>query len=174
MNTKVRVVSNLWLGSNGIQAAVPVEGELTEDALSRRAKVLALPEPRRLLGCVFLLDDGEEVVVNAPMLPALLPDRSGVLGVFPPGWYVSNTAEDVFKRPNNAAVFNSDGTLRFQIKVGSESIHHIALVYGMLDGKFSGMLGLHAASAEHRPPEQIYALNPEDPQLISTLRTVRF
>ncbi|WP_148661405.1 hypothetical protein [Roseateles chitosanitabidus] len=176
MTRKVEIVSDVWLGSDGQRLVIPVEGTgvAAEDALARRAQVLALAEPRKILGCVLTLDDGTEVSIDAPMLPALLPDRSGILGIFPPSWYINEAGDDVFGFPNNAAVFNVDGTLRFQVNVGKELIHHIALVYGVLDGKFSGMLGLHVAFGADCPPEQIYALDSAVPGLIPTLHTVRF
>lgn len=108
----------------------------------------------------------------------ILPDRSGVLAIFSHGEYVDPDGTDVFPAPNNAAVFNADGFLRFQVRIprGREGFR-IGGLYGAagaLPGKFSDYLSVVVAVAADAPPEWGYAVDPNNPELIETGQWTRW
>lgn len=173
MTDKISLISNIWEGADGNRLIVPLEGEPSGDPVDNFAKVQALPSPRRLLGCLITLENGKSTCLNYPMLASILPDREGVLGIFPKGWCVDKTGADVFAQPNNAAIFNADGSLRFQLEALDKTVHHIALAHGALEGQFLGMMGVNVAFDELHPPEQIFAVDPLSPVLIPTSMKVR-
>jgi hypothetical protein len=169
---KIVTAFNVWVGANGATVEVAVDGAVSGGLIERGGIIEELVEPRRVVGITLLLETGEKISIDIPAIPNLLPDRTGVICIFSPGDYVWPGGGDVFEKPQNAIVVNSDGSIRFQIN--ASQVDHISLVYGPLHGKFEGMVGLLVSPHPDAAPEMIYALDPSSPDLISTGLTVRY
>ena len=106
----------------------------------------------------------------------ILPDRTGVVVIFKQGSYVHPDGSDVFALPNNAAIFNADGTLRFQLKVPQDAVtHRIAAMHsGAMLGNYKDMMGVIIASHPEAEPEWVYAIDLNSPELIRTGQWVRY
>jgi hypothetical protein len=110
MNKLISKVIGVWRGADGTL------GEVTYDSHDGMGKgweaVDVLIRPIREIQIVCVLEDGARVVFPFMDIAAILPDRTGVLVVFS-GNYKS---EMQFAEPDNAAIFNADGTLRFRLE----------------------------------------------------------
>jgi hypothetical protein len=83
------------------------------DTIAEWKKTEALQEPLSKLANVLVLNDGNRVSLDTCASPRILPDRSGVLVVSD----AMHTKYGLrhFEAPNNAAIYNADGTFRFQL-----------------------------------------------------------
>jgi hypothetical protein len=161
-------------GNNGAEANAFVDGD-PRDADVRWAEVDALPAPTVSLGSEIWLEDEERIRLPFKTLPWILPDRTGVLVWFEEGEYTNPDGTDVFPKPNNAAIYNADGSLRFQLRfpVGDCSGRIGGVHSGSMPDRFKGMMGVVAGSA-HGTPEWVYAVDPNNPELIPTEQWVRW
>jgi len=176
MNAKLVAKTGLVKrGANGTEAIVFVDGDERDGEL-RWAEVKSLPLPRVELGSELLLDDGERIRLPFTALPWILPDHTGVLVLFNNGEYTNPDGSDVFPKPNNAAIYNADGTLRFQLKLPAGTVaDRIGGVHsGGLPERFNGMMGIVVASHHEGPPEWVYAIDPSQAELIATNQWVRW
>ena len=174
---KRRLVSKTaWVfrGANGAEATVFTDGD-ERGGDDRWSEVRALPKPKVVLGTELWLEGNERIRLPFEAQASILPDRTGVLVLFEPGEYVSSDGSDVFSKPNNAAIYNSDGSLRFQLKFpeGDHSGRIGGIHSGSMPEKFKGMMGIVAGSAQGMP-EWVYAVNPDNPELIPTNQWVRW
>ena len=103
----------------------------------------------------------------------MLADRTGVVVIFDRGTYTYPDGSDIFSKPNNAAIFNADGSLRFQL-VLPHGDRIAAMHGGAMPEKFDGMLGVLMATHPDSPPEWAFAVDPNSPQLIETRQWVRY
>ncbi len=62
-------------------------------------------------------EGGAEVQFSVAGTPYILPDRTGILVVFDkePSKFSCSEAPWFYSFPNNAAIYNADGSLRFQL-----------------------------------------------------------
>lgn len=157
-------------GANGVEAIVFVDGD-SRSGDERWAEVKALPYPKTELGSEIWLENGERIRLPFNALPWILPDRTGVLVLFEPGEYTHPDGTDVFPKPNNAAIFNADGSLRFQLRFPQGD--HSGRIGGVHSGHVNGMLSVVAGSTQG-VPEWLYAVDPNNPELIPTGQWVRW
>ncbi|TAK99771.1 MAG: hypothetical protein EPO09_00635 [Aquabacterium sp.] len=161
-------------GADGLEAIVFIDGD-ERSTDERWAEVRKLVQPKVELGCAIWLEDGTKVTLPFTALPWILPDRTGVLVLFESGEYTHQDGTDVFAPPNNAAIYNADGSLRFQLRfpAGDFSGRIGGIHSGSMPDKFEGMMGVVAGSAQGMP-EWVYAVDPNSPELISTGQWVRW
>lgn len=163
-------------GGDGREAVVYVDGD-KRSGEERWAEIKALPHPATELGTEILLENGSEIRLPFNDLPWILPDRTGVLVLFEPGKYTNSDGSDVFAEPNNAAIYNADGSLRFQLiipDVATPGWRIGGIHSGTMPEKFNGMLGVVVATHPDAYPEWVYAVDPASPALIPVHQWVRW
>lgn len=162
-------------GANGVEAIVFVDGDERDGDL-RWAEVKSFPSPKVELGSELWLDNDERVRLPFNALPWILPDRKGGLVLFSDGEYTHPDGSDIFPKPNNAAIYNADGSLRFQLKLPAGTIaDRIGGVHsGGMREKFKDMMGVVIATHPEGYPEWVYAVDPNQPELIATNQWVRW
>jgi len=166
----------VWKGVDGSIARHWVDGE-KESFEDRWTTVDALQKPVSKVGAVMNLDDGTEIFLPSRELHWIIPDRTGVLVIFEPGSHTHPDGTDIFPEPNNAAIYNADGSLRFQLRVPpGHIVDRIAAVHGgaIVSPKFKDMMGVLIATDKRGPPEYVYVIDPSQPELISTGQWVRW
>ncbi|MDM7943959.1 MAG: hypothetical protein QUV35_15150 [Hydrogenophaga sp.] len=175
-------------GADGERASVTTDGSC-EPGEKRWAAVHALKPPKREIETRLLLEDGAYVPLPFCELAWILPDRTGVLVIFNPGRYTHLDGSDVFPCPNNAAIFNADGSLRCQVRFASgpersadcvigqtftRTITHQTLPIGRQGDPIDPPIvqfGVLVGTREH-PPESFYVLNTETGELTNGLFSV--
>jgi hypothetical protein len=173
MNT-VKKTGILYQGADGSIACYWLDGGL-QDFEQRWHEVDALPAPKRDVQSFLVLDNDVEIRLPFKNSPYILPDRSGVLVIFSPGSYVDAQGRDIFAAPNNAAIFNADGSLRCQVQSGKLGFISIHSLHSMqLSGKFQGMAGVLVTDYADHPPEWEYAIDLQTGQMQSTGQWVRY
>jgi hypothetical protein len=171
----IQAVAAIWQGADGATVEVIYDGD-DRNAMERLAPIDQLISPKKDVALKFRLNDGS--AVDLPFLGAayLLPDRTGAVAIFEPGQYIKPDGTDRFPAPNNAAIFNADGSLRFQLIVPERNFaHRIAAFHrGAMPKKWEGYMGLLIATHPDALPEWVYAIDPSRPELISTGQWVRY
>ncbi|VVM41358.1 hypothetical protein [Pseudomonas fluorescens] len=123
----------------------------------------------------LLLDSGVEVDVpiNDPL--NILPDRTGVLVVFgqTPSKFGGHKAPWFFGFPNNAAIYNADGSLRFQLDTHAGQGSYIGAIHGRVISDNPETLGVLVGTVGH-DPEWLYLVDPSSPKLIPTGKWIRY
>lgn len=175
---KIKLIEKVALrfrGANCIEAIVFVDGD-PRYGDERWADVNALPTPCVVLGSEIWLEGEEKVALPFEALPSILPDRTGALVLFKEGEYTNPDGSDVFPKPNNAAIYNADGSLRFQLKLPAGKIaDRIGGIHsGGMPEKFKDMMGVVIATHPESYPEWVYAVDPSQPELIETRQWVRW
>lgn len=171
-----RVLKTGWVfrGANGAEAIVFTDGD-ERDVDVLWSNVRALPKPKVTLGTQLWLVDGGIIRLPFKSQASILPDRTGVLVLFESGEYTHPDGTDVFSKPNNAAIYNADGTLRFQLKFpeGDFSGRIGGIHSGHMREPFKDMMGIVAASAQGMP-EWVYAVDPNASEMIPTGQWVKW
>lgn len=186
----VKQIATLWEGADGSRAHVVHQGG-TLDADERWKKVDALLHPAKRV-CTFLIDqNGDERVFPFAELAWLLPDKTGVLVIFKQGSYTDTDGNDIFPTPNNAAIYNADGSLRCQVHFAgtpvmsadyiierpfTRTITHTTLPIGRRGEPIDPPIvqfGVLVGTKEH-PPESFFVLNTETGELTDGLFTVPY
>lgn len=174
MTAHISQVVNVWRDTGGSTAEVIWDGSNLSSTEKWKC-VKELDEPKKQISSYLLLEDGTRSYL--PFIDGsayLLPDRTGVVAIFEPGGYTKPDGTDHFPAPNNAAIFNADGSLRFQLRTDSV-VHRIAAVHsGSMPPRFANFMGVLIASHENSPPEWVYAIDPDNPQLIPTYQWIRW
>lgn len=148
-----------------------------------------LKQPIRVVETRLLLDTGETVSLPFKEFAYLLPDRSGVLVIFKPGGHTRPDGSDIFACPNNAAIFNADGSLRCQVHFAgapalvasyvielpfTRRITHKIMPIGRPGEPINPPIvqfGVLVGTKKH-PPESFYVLNTETGELTNGLFSV--
>ena len=177
-------------GADGRRASVITDGS-REPGEKRWAAVHALKLPKREIETGLLLEDGAYVALPFCALAWIIPDRTGVLVIFKSGSYTHPDGSDVFPCPNNAAIFNADGSLRFQVRFASSlagradyiidrtftrTITHKTLPIGRVGEPINPPIvqfGVLVGTKQH-PPESFYVLNTETGELTNGLFSVPY
>jgi len=174
------VSKSVWVyrGSDGGEATVRLDDAHSQEE-SDWSTVDALLEPVVNVGSELWLDDGRKIRFPFSAQPKILPDQTGVVVIFDDGKrkYTHPDGTDVFPAPNNAAIYNADGSLRFQLRFASRAVvNRIAGVHSgaIVSPKFKGMMGVVVASHPEAQPEWVYVIDPSQPELISTGQWVRW
>jgi hypothetical protein len=158
--------------SNNVCATVFINGDGVELSESF-SKIKHLPVPMKTIASELWLDSGEVIRLPYNDSSYIIPDRTGVLMIF------SDNSEGLkeFPKPNNAAIYNADGSLRFQLKAPKDwpidRIHGVH-VSKISSGKNAGMMEVLIASSSLGPPDCAWILNPNQPELIPTYQDVRY
>ena len=189
----VLLVSKVGLvkrGSDGQVATVFTDGD-KRDGESRWAAVSALPAPIVEVGTELHLEDSQTVRLPFSELAWLLPDRTGVLVIFKPGSYANADGGDIFPAPNNAAIYDADGSLRCQVRFSgapamsadyiierpfTRTITHTTLPIGRRGKPIDPPImqfGVLVGTKEH-PPESFFVLNIQTGELTDGLFTVPY
>jgi len=175
MTRLIRTVVGVWQGSDGATADVVYDGD-EFDAMERRQPLTGLKGPKKKIAMYLRLQD--ESIAWLPFVASvhLLSDRTGVVAIFEPGQYTKPDGTDHFPAPNNAAIFNADGTLRFQLMVPRDALaDRIAAFHsGSMPPQFAHNMGVLIATHADAPPEWAYAVDPNNPELIPTRQWVRY
>lgn len=108
-------VIGVWQGGNGALAEVVYCGE-HGDIDQRWRAVDSLVDPVKKIAVYIEMSDGSRVRLPFLQMAEILPNGGGVVAVFAPGQYLSDEGFDKFSPPDNAAVFNLDGSLRFVVR----------------------------------------------------------
>ena len=172
MTSLVKQVIGVWQGADGSIAEMIYDGSPL-DAMTLFEKVESLPDPARKISAYLLLENEERSVLPFIGVAYMLPDRTGVVAIFEPGQYVKEDGTDHFPQPNNAAIFNADGSLRFQLKLDWKGGRIEAFHGGAMPRSYKDHLGVVIATHPDAPPEWVYAIDPNKPELISTGQWVR-
>lgn len=190
MSSLLGQTASVWKGADGALAHVIHEGSAV-DTTVRWKEVDELQDPVVKLGTVLIDQDGRWVRLPFGELAWLLPDKTGVLAIFRSGSYTHSDGNDVFPAPNNAAIYNADGSLRCQVHFGgrpawnsdyiierpfTRTITHRTLPIGRpgepIDPpivQFGVLVG-----TKDRPPESFFVLNTETGELTDGLYTVPY
>ena len=120
-------------------------------------------------------DSGSEVVFLAAGIPYIMPDRTGVLVVFKekPQRFSSAEAPWFFVYPHNAAIYDDDGTLRFQLYNPDGEGSYIGAIHTGAMPEHPEAFGVLVGTVGHEP-EWLYLVNPDSPELISTGKWIRY
>ena len=173
------VSKTVWVfrGSDGVEATVRLD-DAPHHEESDWAQVDALASPAINIATEMWREDGQKIRMPFKAIAKILPDQSGVLVIFDDGRYryTNPDGTDVFPAPNNAAIYNADGSLRFQLRFApGDVVNRIAGVHsGAMPPKYKGMMGVVVASHPEAQPEWVYAIDPSQPELISTGQWVRW
>lgn len=152
---------------------------------------MALPVPRVAVGTEFHLENGQRARLPFAELAWRTPDRTGALVIFKSGAYVNADGSDIYPAPNNAAIYNADGSLRCQVLFAGKpvmsadyiierpftrTIAHTTLPMGRRGDPINPPIvqfGVLVGTKEH-PPESFFVLNTETGELTDGLFTVRW
>jgi hypothetical protein len=178
----------LWKGADGeLYRYIFDSGELPDDGNS--AGLWSLKDPATPLSCQWLTDEAEYIGMPFSESASILPDRTGVLVIFKPGSYTHPDGGDVFPCPNNAAIFNADGSLRCQVQFAgpprlgvsyvierpfTRTIAHRIWPIGCPGDSIDPPIvqfGVLVGTKEH-PPERFFVLNAETGELTDGLYRV--
>lgn len=112
----IKQTLSVWQGADG-QIAEIVHDGVSDDknAIERWSEVDLLLEPRKEIKVDILLDDNTRLTLGVDAIPYIFPDRKAVLVIFGDKSPEDLTL-DYFPPPHNAAVYNADGSLRFQLQ----------------------------------------------------------
>ncbi|MES2918180.1 MAG: hypothetical protein V4729_06125 [Pseudomonadota bacterium] len=172
MKDLINEVVSVWEAGDGMIAKVVIDGG-GADAIEAFKALDSMRQPVRNIETSLILKNGERVLLPFIGSAYMTPDRTGVVSIFSPGQYVNDKEDDYFKKPNNAAVFNADGTLRFQLCL-DRGVRIAAFHGGEMPEEFKGLMGVVVQPDLSSPPELLYAIDSDSPLLISTGKRVRW
>lgn len=108
-------IIGVWQGGNGALAEVVYCGE-HGDIDQRWRAVDSLIDPVKKIAVYIELSNESRVKLPFLQMAEILPGGGGVVAVFAPGQYLNDEGLDRFPAPDNAAVFNLDGSVRFCVR----------------------------------------------------------
>ena len=125
------------------------------------------------------LENGLEKFIPISNIVEILPDRTGFVVIYdnkPNKFSEATSYPWFFEYPNNAAVYNADGSLRFQIKITNNPDSDLYIMgFAQPSIEHPDKLSVIINSTTH--PEygfhQLYAVDPCSPQLIETKQQIR-
>lgn len=105
---------------NGDQASVIYSGSYNHSTIEEWRKISALEKPLIQRVIILKLEGGQEVFIPVSGSPFIIPSGKEVLIIS--DFTISNQKYEIeyYERPHNAAIYNSDGTLRHQLIVPNE------------------------------------------------------
>ena len=124
---------------------------------------------------VLVLNSGVEISMPVHERLNLLPDRTGVLVVFDkePSKFSCPEAPWFFGFPNNAAIYNADGSLRFQLYNPEGENSYIGAIHTGAMPDHPDTLGVLVGTVGH-DPEWLYLVDCNSPEIISTGKWIRY
>ncbi|MDM7943957.1 MAG: hypothetical protein QUV35_15140 [Hydrogenophaga sp.] len=190
MTTKIRQTFLLWHAADGEQLQYIVDRGGRSDE-GNCEKLHSLKKPATPVSTQLLLEDDRLITLPFNDFAWILPNRTGVLVIFKPGSYTHPDGNDIFPCPNNAAIYNADGSLRCQVRFASgpersapyvidrtftRTITHQTLPIGRRGDPIDPPIvqfGVLVGTREH-PPESFYVLNTETGELTNGLFSVPY
>ena len=157
MTALVCKVSGIWRGDDGNMAEVGY-GRTDGGRRNHWDAVDALKEPRVKLRTVIELEDGLRVILPTNEIAYILPDKSGVLVLFDDDKSVQDGCIS-FSAPGNAAIFNSDGSLRFGLKNPEGKDAHFRAVVSLTLSDGSEGIGVRACPKVYPACEYVYVVD---------------
>lgn len=120
-------------------------------------------------------DSGSEALFRGAGFPCILPDRTGVLVVFDdkPSKFDCPDAPWFFGFPHNAAIYNVDGSLRYQLENPHGEGSYIGAVHQDITQDAQPALGV-LVNEIGKNPEFLCLVDPESSKLISTWKWIRY
>jgi hypothetical protein len=192
MNMLIRQVGILYQGAMGKRAEWIVDGSIV-NAIEASRSVDALSPPLGKIESFLILTNGTRITLPFNGICYRIPDHTGVVAIFEPGQYLDAHGEDMFPRPHNAAIFNSDASLRCQVHFAGGAERNKELIieryftrhitrkpaknmYGppgdLLEApivQFGFLVG-----TKNTPPESFYILNTEIGELTDGMYSVPY
>ncbi|MET3391087.1 hypothetical protein ABIC33_001726 [Variovorax sp. 1140] len=161
MNGLVSKVIGLWQGADGQLAEVVYEGDDSQGGIERWRAVDSLKAPCIRLRTRIELNDGRRVTLAIDEIAHILPDRTGVLVLFSNRRRPLDASDDLvhFALPDNAAVFNADGSLRFRLKnpAGKDGDFRAVVSLSLADGTRG--VGVRACPKDWPSCEDVYVVD---------------
>jgi hypothetical protein len=190
MTVKIQQTFLLWRAADDVQFQYIVDrGGRSDEGNSE--KLRSLKKPVTPVSTQLLLEDDRLITLPFNDFAWILPDRTGVLVIFKPGSYTRPDGSDVFPCPNNAAIYNADGSLRCQVRFASSlagradyiidrtftrTITHQTLPIGRVGEPIDPPIvqfGVLVGTKEH-PPESFYVLNTQTGELTDGMFSVPY
>jgi hypothetical protein len=160
-SSAVNIVIGLWQGDDGKLAEVIYDGDASHSGTERWRAVDALKSPCVRLRTSLGLNGGQRVILATDEIAHILPDRTGVLVLFDSRRGSPDVCQDRMhcSPPDNAAIFNADGSLRFQLKnpAGKHGIFRAVVSLTLVDGTRG--LGVRACPADWPACEDVYVVD---------------
>ena len=158
--------------SNNVCATVFINGDGVELSESF-SKIKHLPVPMKTIASELWLDSGEVIRLPYNDSSYIIPDRTGVVMIF------SDNSEGLkeFPKPNNAAIYNADGSLRFQLKIPKNwTVDRICGLHAnsINSGEYAGMMKVLIATSSLHQPDCAWVIDPSQPELIPINQYVRY
>lgn len=173
MNQKLVAKTGIILcAANGVIATQLINGEGV-DSFESFESIKHLPVPMRTIASQMWLDSGEIVKLPYNERTYIIPDRTGVFMRF------GDNSEGLkeFPKPNNAAIYNADGSLRFQLKVPKNwTVDRICGLHAhnINSGEYAGMMKVLIATSSLHHPDCAWVIDPNQPELIPINHYVRY
>lgn len=127
----------------------------------------------------IILDSGQEIFIPVTNLIEMLPDRTGFMVIYdetPNKFSEAKSYPWFFERPNNAAVYNSDGSLRFQV-ILTRNLNNDLYIDGFAQPSIEHPDKISVLINSITNPElyfrQLYAVDPNNPDLIETKQKIQ-
>lgn len=123
----------------------------------------------------LVLENGVELRLPVSDMPYILEDRTGVLVLFDekPSKFDTPEFPWFFNCPDNAAIYNADGSLRFQLQSSHGIGSYIGAVHRTATPENPNALGVLVGTLGH-DPEWLYLVDPDSPKLIPTGKWIRY
>lgn len=128
--------------------------------------------------CV-LLDNNKEIHIPVSNVIELLPDRTGFVIIYkkqPNKFSEATSYPWFFKYPNNAAVYNADGSLRFQIHLTDNlesSLYIESFAQESIEHPDKNSVTINSTTNPIYSFYTLFAVDPNSPQLIETGQQIR-
>ena len=125
----------------------------------------------------IIYEDGSEYILPISDIIEVLLDRTGFIVVYgknPQKFSKETTYPWFFERPHNAAVYNSDGSLRSQIKNPWKDGYIFMFAQpSMKYPKFPSVILDSEIAPNNSSFFELYAIDPNSPELIATGQEIR-
>ena len=177
MNQLISEIRTRWECDDGalFEEFVSWNGTSTSFEDTKKNVLYAQEHPVVRLERYLVLENGVEIRLQIGETPYILEDRTGVLVVFNerPSKFSTPEFPWFFDYPNNAAIYNADGSLRFQLKSSYGIGTYIGIVHCADTPANSNALGVLVGTLGH-DPEWLCLVDPNSPNLIPTGKWIRY
>ena len=127
----------------------------------------------------ILLDNNKEIHIPVSDIIEVLPDRTGFVVIYkeqPRKFSEAISYPWFFKYPNNAAIYNADGSLRFQIKLTDNlesSLYIESFAQESIEHPDKNSVTINSTTNPIYPFHTLFSVDPKSPQLIETGQQIR-
>ena len=177
MSSLIKEIKTIWEFEGGIvfEQFVRWDGARTSFEEIRKNMANAKGYVFKRLKRFLVLDNDTRIFIPVKEIPHILPDRTGVLVIFEEKPSKLNCSEEAcfFECPNNAAIYNADGSLRFQLQSPYGIGSYIGAVHHTVLQDYPDSLGVLVGSIGHQP-EWLCSIDSNSPKLIPTGKWIRY